>query len=297
MTLREFLENGKIPFAEEEDLSRHTSIRCGGRCSFFVSPQTKEALVACVDFLWRGGYPWQLVGHMTNTLPPDGETETVFLSTRSVQGISLCGDVAEAASGVGATALFRFLLKEGRLAFPPLLGIPGTVGGAVRGNAGAFGYETADALLSAEVYFYKSGKTEHIPWEEMKFSYRYSRLKEEEDAVLLSARYRALRYDRESAKAEILRCAALRRASQPVGEPSLGSVFLRVGETSAAWYIDRLGMKGARVGGAKVSEKHAGFIVNAGGATSHDVSMLIRKITEEVRAGYGISLIPEIQIL
>ena len=297
MTFSEFLTERKIPFSEREDLSRHTSIRCGGRCSVFVSPHGREDLIACVEFLCRGGYPWHLVGHMTNTLPPDGETDAVFLSTRAMQGIFPSGDSTRVLAGVGGTAFFRRLLKEGRLAFPSLAGIPGTVGGAVCGNAGAFGYETADAVLSCEIYSVKSGKVYTVPWEEMRFSYRRSRLKGEREEILLSAPYRTPAADREWAKAEISRFTALRRASQPIGEPSLGSVFLRAGETSAAYYIDRLGMKGMCVGGAKVSEKHAGFIVNTGDATAEDVRTLIAKIRKRVREAYGIDLTPEIRIL
>lgn len=297
MTLSEFLEEKNIPFSEREDLSRHTSIRCGGTCRAFLSPKSKEELIVCADFLSREKYPWYLVGHMTNTLPPDGECDAVFLSTRAMQGIRMTGDTAEVSAGVGGAALSRFLLREGRMAFPSLAGIPGTVGGAVRGNAGAFGYETSDALLSCEIYSVPQRKVYTLSLEEMRFSYRHSRLCEEDGEILLSAVYRAPLFDRETAQAELCRLTALRRASQPVGMPSLGSVFLRVGETSAAYYIDRLGFKGYRIGGAEVSRKHAGFIVNAGGARSADVRMLSDTVKEAVERAYGVTLKTEIRML
>lgn len=297
LTLSEFLKDRNIPFAEREALSRHTSIRCGGVCRTFVSPKSQEELIACADFLSSAKVPWYLVGHMTNTLPPDGESDAVFVSTRAMQGIRMSGDSTAVSAGVCGAAFFRFLLGEGRMAFPALAGIPGTIGGAVRGNAGAFGYETADAVLSCEIYSTEKKKKYTVPPEEMRFSYRHSRLCEEEGEILLSATYRTPLFDRETAKAELCRLTALRHASQPLGEPSLGSVFLRVGERSAAYYIDRLGLKGRRIGGAEVSKKHAGFIVNTGGARSEDVRLLAQAVKAEVERVYGIVLRSEIYLM
>ena len=131
----------------------------------------------------------------------------------------------------------------------------------------------------------------------MHFSYRRSRLCENPEEILLSVLYAAPHSDRRTAEEEIDRLRAVRRASQPIGEPSLGSVFLRVGDRSAAWYIDRVGGKGLSVGGAKISEKHAGFIVNTGGATAHDVRTLAEEIRRKVLSSYGVFLTPEITIL
>lgn len=297
MTLPQFLAERRIPFSEREDLSRHTSIRCGGICSVFITPHKKEDLVACAEFLSRGGYPWHLVGRMTNTLPPDGMCEDVFLSTCAMQEIRIIGDRAEVAAGVGMAALAKTLLERERFAFAPLAGIPGTLGGAVRGNAGAFGKETADAVISCEIYSLTEGKTLTVPREQMHFSYRRSRLCENPEEILLSVLYAAPHSDRRTVEEEIDRLRAVRRASQPIGEPSLGSVFLRVGDRSAAWYIDRVGGKGLSVGGAKISEKHAGFIVNTGGATAHDVRTLTEEIRRKVLSSYGVFLTPEITIL
>lgn len=272
-------------------------MRCGGRCAALFLPESKEAFVACLSFLSRSKLPWRVVGRMTNTLPSDEDTDTVLLSTERLCTVVCDGDLTYAEAGVTGAALSRRLLREGRLSFAPLVTIPGTVGGAVRGNAGAFGRETAEVILSAQIFFPRSGEVRDLTAEQLCFSYRHSVLKEEADAVLLSAVYKTERYKREDSLAELSTLAKRRRDTQPLGLPSLGSIFLRAGGRSAGYYIERVGLKGYSVGGAKISERHAGFIVNTGGARAADVRALMATAIERVRAAFQIELVPEITLL
>ena len=177
-----------------------------------------------------------------------------------------------------------------------LYGIPGTVGGMLRQNAGAFGYEISDCFVSARCFSKDTLSVDTYDKNGMRFSYRDSILADN-SLVLLSARFRLRPKMKKDILDEIARYSKKRRDTQPIGKPSLGSVFKRVGDVSAAFYIDNAGLKGLTFGGAMVSEKHAGFIVNIGGATSYDYLKLIEIIKSKVLMTFGIDLEEEIQII
>lgn len=297
MTLVRFLEEHKIPAVFSAELKERCAMRCGGRCAALLLPESREALSRAALFLARERYPFFVVGRMTNTLPSDTDTDTVLLSTERVRRVRCDGDLTYAEAGVTGALLSRLLLREGRLSLAPLVGIPGTVGGAVRGNAGAFGLETADVLFSAELLSVKTGEVHTLSGEALRFSYRHSLLKEEEGLLLLSAVYKTPRHESSRALAELSAFAKRRRETQPRGVPSLGSIFLRAEGRSAGYYIERVGLKGVRLGGAEISAHHAGFIVNCGAARARDVIALIALARERVYAAYRISLVPEITIL
>ena len=177
-----------------------------------------------------------------------------------------------------------------------LVGVPGSVGGMVKQNAGAFGYEISDRFISADCYLLNERKVVTFSKDDMKFSYRSSALRDR-NAVLLSATFELLPMRVDDINEKIRSYSIQRRRTQPLEYPSLGSVFKRYNGHSAGFYIDRAELKGAFVGGAAVSEKHAGFIVNKGGATSGDFLELIKRVKNKVYADFGIELEEEIEII
>lgn len=177
-----------------------------------------------------------------------------------------------------------------------LAGIPGTVGGMVRQNAGAFGYEVSDRFTEARCYFPKESKIKIISKDEMNFSYRHSFLTDE-PAILLSAVFDLLPAETCDIFSRIGELRSKRLLTQPIEYPSLGSVFKRHGGVGAGYYIDKCGLKGFSVGGAQVSEKHAGFIINKGGATADDFLKVLEHVKNRVYAVFGIELEEEIEII
>ena len=279
----------------ELNFPMHTlcTMKTGGVASLAVFPRTAEEFIFTVDTLRKIGCEYKVVGAMSNTLPPDERYHGVLVVLKKMRGVTVGFGEMTAAAGESLASLNRLAVKSLYSLSPELSGIPGTLGGAVRGNAGAYGMELSDILKCAAVYDADSRAVRTLGKEELHFGYRTSLLKKE-PLYLLSATLRLL--PTLHAGERIRNFASLRRASQP-REPSLGSVFLRVDGVSAGALIDHAGLKGVSVGGAFVSEVHAGFIVNRGGATSRDVRALIRLVEERIYSLYGLRLMKEIDLM
>ncbi len=285
-----------IPYAADISFADICSMRCGGTAPLLAYPQDGASCHALLRAWDKEGIPYRVIGSMTNTLPPDGTLSYPLISTRFLQQLHETEDTVCVGAGVPVSALAKKMLRRGRDAAAMLHTIPGTIGGAVRGNAGAFGHDISEYLLSCEVYSPKDGHVHTCQACDMAFAYRDSRLKYTEE-ILLAATLRADVCDTAIVKEQQDAAAARRRQTQP-NEPSLGSVFLHTQDgSSAAAYIDAAGLKGMRIGGAQVSRRHAGFIVNGGGATSSDVYALIQYIQRKVAQLFGIHLRCEICIL
>lgn len=210
-----------------------------------------------------------------------------------MKGIEVRGAEIVGRCGETMKSLFRAAERNGLSGLEELSGIPGTLGGAIRMNAGAFGAEIGDYVT--EITVLHGGIVQKIPKSDLWFSYRDSVVKEK-GYVVLSATLRLKRKDKNLIAARAKECETIRRAAQP-DSPSLGSTFKKHDLVSAAYYIDALNLKGFSEGGAKVSEKHAGFIINSGGATSRDYKILSDAISDKVRCAFGICLEREIEII
>ena len=288
-------ECGEYSYEFLPDLSKISSIGSGGRAYLAVSPHNSAAFRAVISRLHSSGRRYRVVGNMTNILPPDGIYTGVIVRTGLLTSIECREKEITVSCGCPVPYLARFVAERGLADFSPVCGIPGTVGGFVYSNCGSFGGSCSDYFLRATVYSADEGKTFVMSAADMDFSYRYSAL-HAGGLYLLDA---TLRADGCDPAATLTRIAALnrrRRESQPQGK-SLGSVFLRDGDVIPARLIDSAGLRGVRIGGAVVSEKHAGFIINDGGATSSDVMRLIEYIRAEVGRLYGVTLNTEIEIL
>jgi UDP-N-acetylmuramate dehydrogenase len=271
------------------------SIRIGGVATLVILPDTIEKLVFVLDYLRKNKQAYKIVGNMTNILPTDGEFTNPIISTRKIRTVKVDNGIVNAHSGATAYAILKCALALGFGGIEPLSGIPGTLGGLIAMNAGAFGKEISDFLLDACVFDTESGRVFELSRDDLSFSYRSCAVKQR-GLVVLSARLSLIKKDYAEIFADTIEYRRRRLSSQPT-EPSLGSVFKRIDGQIPAKIIDTLGLKGTRIGGAEISKKHAGFIVNLGGATASDYKALVKYIKAVVYDKLQISLKEEIEYL
>ncbi len=233
---------------------------------------------------------------MTNLLIKDGVYRGVVIKTDKMARVSSLENVVSCSCGMRMSRIIQSMASIGLGGMEGLFGIPGTVGGMVKQNAGAFGYEIADRFISAVCYYPGESKIVTHYRDDMHFAYRSSRLSGS-GAVLISATFDFVQMPKETIVGKIKDFQAQRQQKQPLEYPSLGSAFKRYGGQSAGFYIDRSGLKGVSVGGAQISEKHAGFIVNRGGASADDYLKLLDIAKNKVYADFGIELEEEIEII
>ncbi len=284
----------ELPILEEEPLSAHCSFRIGGPCDAMVLPtDPEEVRIVCALLAQEGERPL-IMGNGTNLLVTDAPVHRIVV--RLGDGFSRIegeGTKLTARSGVLLSQLAVAAAKRGLAGLEFAHGIPGSLGGGVSMNAGAYGGELKDVITSV---VYLDGELTLRETEDPGFSYRHSRFSDT-DCVVLSASV-VLHEDEEEAIRERMRSLMeRRRASQPLEMPSAGSTFKRPAAGYAAALIDQAGLKGCAVGGAMVSQKHAGFVVNRGGATFEDVIRLMEHIQETVFRASGVTLEPEVKIV
>jgi UDP-N-acetylmuramate dehydrogenase len=272
---------------EDEPLSRHTSFRVGGAAESLVFPDRPEEWPWLLDFTRRRGLPLTVLGLGCNVLVSDSGVPGVTATTRRMDGIAVSGNRLEASSGAPLDSVAARAVETGLAGMEKLSGIPGTVGGALWINAGAFGQETYERLASFTALD-PEGRLVRRTKAETRFGYRS--VEGIAGLVFLSAEWELTPDDGgrlSEVRAETLRARA---EKQPLEYPSAGSVFKRPAGDFASRLIDSCGLKGLTVGRAQVSPKHAGFIVNLGGATARDVMALIARVRAAVLAKTGVSL-------
>lgn len=285
----------ELPLLAGEPLSKHTSFRVGGPAELLACPRSEEELAALLRQCARMEVRPRVLGGGTNILAPDGGVPGVVISTRGLDSLELSEDGSiNAGAGVPLARLAVFAQKNGLTGLEFAHGIPGTVGGGMYMNAGAYGGELSQVAVSAR-FLTAEGELRTLVGEEMGLGYRRSAFMGL-PGVIVSARFRLETGDPETIQARMRELMERRRASQPLELPSAGSTFKRPVGGYAAALIQEAGLKGFRVGDAAVSEKHAGFVVNLGHASSADVLTLIARVRETVKASSGIELEPEVRI-
>lgn len=285
-------------YMKEEEMSRHTSFRIGGPAKRMVFPRSQEELCALTALAKECGARVFLIGNGTNLLVADeGIDALVIDTTRYLQRMELLEDglSVRAEAGVNLAMLALFAAKHSLTGLEFAHGIPGSLGGAVVMNAGAYGGEMKQVITAVRALL-PDGSVVTLHPEELDFSYRHS-VFSASDAVVLSAEMRLEKGDENEIRGKMEELMARRKASQPLDKPSAGSTFKRPAGYFAGPLIEKNGFKGRGIGGAQVSEKHAGFVINAGGATAADVMALIRKIQETVLANDGVQLETEVKII
>lgn len=277
-------------------MAAHTSFRIGGPAALMAFPEEPKQLARLLKYTYENDIPTRILGAGTNVLAPDeGMQELVICLKDCMDGMELMeGNRIRVAAGVTMTRAAVFAANNGLAGMEFAHGIPGTVGGGVYMNAGAYGGEIGCICESVDVVTPR-GVLKTLSKEEMAFSYRHSAL-EDDFAVVVSVVLQLAPGNSEAIRGKMQELMEKRKASQPLDKPSAGSAFKRPVGGYAAALIDQAGLKGFQIGGAAVSEKHAGFVVNMGGATAADVRQLLRQVADRVKEHSGITIEPEVRI-
>lgn len=286
----------KIEIRFWESMAKHTSFRVGGDAEAMAFPKNKEELSDILKTSALLDIKPAILGAGTNVLAPDeGISGLVVCLKDCLEGMEVLSDNRiRVMAGVTMTRAAVFAANHGLGGMEFAHGIPGTIGGGVYMNAGAYGGEIVQICESVEVMD-MAGDSRVRSCEEMRFSYRHSIL-EDEGGIVVSATFRLAPKPVDEIKAYMKELQGKRSASQPLDLPSAGSAFKRPVGGYAAALIDQAGLKGYRVGGAAISTKHAGFAVNVGGATAGDVKELLRQVSDKVFENSGIRIEPEVRI-
>ena len=295
MGKREFtneLQKNGIAFSTYEPMSRHTTFKIGGNADVFVLPKCEEELIFCVKTAEKCSISFCIIGNGSNLLVSDDGIEGAVICLLNMKEIKISGDTAVVSAGQSLMSFCMTLQRKGLSGLEFAYGIPGTVGGAVYMNAGAYGGEIKDRIVSVR-YLDKSGKICVLDREQMRLGYRNS-IFQGNGGIILSAEFRLNKDDSDKILERMNEYLSRRKEKQPVDLPSAGSTFRRPEGSFAGTLIEKSGLKGEKIGGAQVSEKHAGFVVNTGGATSRDVFSLIEKIQAKVLNDSGIKLQTEV---
>ena len=268
----------------------HTTFRIGGCADYYVQPSSIEELQSLIRFLNKSDIEYCVIGNGSNLLVSDkGIRGVVIQLSDTFDEVEYIDDVTvKVMSGMMLSRLGNKLADKGLAGFEFATGIPGSVGGAVRMNAGAYGGEIKDIIVSADVLD-RSGRLISLSRDELELGYRTSCIAAM-DYIVVSAVFRLQKGDTDTIKALIKELAVKRRAKQPLEYPSAGSTFKRPQGFFAAKLIEDAGLKGVSVGGAMVSEKHSGFVVNTGNATAKDVCMLTDMVKDKVKQQSGVDL-------
>ena len=295
--LKEYCRSSDCAYLENEPMSAHTTFRIGGNADVFIKPASEEALFGVLSVLKQQNIPYFCVGGGSNLLVSDFGIRGATLYTGGFSDMTLLdGCVIECGAGVKLSRLCSFALENSLTGCEFAWGIPGTVGGAVYMNAGAYGGEIKDIILSAR-HMTPDGEIEQLPAESLKLGYRTS-IYDKKNNIILSAKFKLRPGDKNEIREKMDDLMARRKDKQPIDMPSAGSTFKRPEGHFAGTLIEQCGLKGTAIGGAQVSQKHAGFIVNAdGNATCSEVLRLIELVGNTVFEKTGILLEPEVKVV
>ncbi len=277
------------------DLAPYCSMKTGGEAKYFALPKTVSELSQIIEYFRSIGERYIVVGNCSNLLFKDSGFDGAVISTIGIRGISFENGVIKANCGESLSSLARFACDNSITGLEFCYGIPGTIGGGIYMNAGAYGSELSQCFVEGE-FLDKFGNIISISAPDMGFGYRESILNKQE-LILLSAKFKGEAGDKVLIRQKMDELMAKRRSAQPLEYPSCGSAFKRPQGNFAGALIEQCGLKGYSIGGAKISEKHAGFIINFNNASSTDVTDLIDSVTEIVFKNTGVKLEPEIRII
>ena len=287
------LDNFNIEYSRDVPMKEHTSFKIGGNAEFFITAKTTDELKAVISLCRENSIPYMLIGNGSNLLISDeGIKGAVIRLEGEFKNITINGDEIVAGAGASLTKLCLDAYKASLTGLEFGYGIPGSVGGAAYMNAGAYGGEMKDVIVSC-THLDKDLNVGTFSLDELDLSYRHSAYMKGE-YIILSVKLKLKKGDSTAIKAHMDLFMQKRMDKQPLEYPSAGSVFKRPEGAFAAALIEECGLKGRSVGGAQVSEKHSGFIVNKGGATCKDVLDLVKIVQDEVKEKTGFELHREI---
>ena len=290
--LKNIVKKGLV--AVDEPMSAHTTFRIGGPADYYVEP-TFEEVKELLCFLKKENIPYTLIGNGSNLLVSDEGIEGVVVSFgKEMSEVSCEKEVVRAKAGILLSRLASFAASKSLSGLEFASGIPGTLGGAITMNAGAYGGEMKDVVQSVTVL--SGDEMKEYSGEEMDFSYRHSRVLDE-DLIVLEVTMKLQSGREEEILSSMKELNKKRVEKQPLNFPSAGSTFKRPEGYFAAKLIEDAGLKGYTVGGAKVSEKHSGFVINFDHATAKDVCTLMQDVQRIVKEKFDVSLEPEVRMI
>lgn len=295
--LEKFLyECASLKYEKNAPLCDHSTFKVGGCADYLVMPESETAFCALIDYLNEEKIKYEVIGNGSNVLFSDEGYRGVIVLTTKLKRIKLIRNTIHAECGVSLTHLAVYAQKNGLTGLEFLYGIPGSVGGGVFMNAGAYGGEIKDSLVKSVYFDTKLMKRCELYNAGHRFAYRSSIFCEGQN-VILSAVFELKKGDPDEIQEKMNGYMNARKEKQPLEYPSAGSTFKRYPGYYTAQLIDDAGLKGYTVGGAQVSEKHAGFVINRGGATSSDIKQLICDIKKAIFDRHGINIEEEIRYI
>lgn len=286
--LIERLKNESIPYKENVRLRDYTTFQIGGNCPLAVSPETAAQMQTVTTWLLENDCPYFVLGKGSNILASDNGYDGVLILTQSLRTIEKNENTVRCGAGVSLSKLCAFAASHALSGLEFAWGIPGSVGGAVYMNAGAYGGEIVDVIKSA-TFLEEDGTIRTLPAEELDLSYRHSCFTGTK-RIILEAEFSLHSDEKEAIQARMDDYIGRRTSKQPLDKPSAGSTFKRPKGGYASALIEQCGLKGFTIGGAQVSEKHSGFLVNCGDATAADMEALIHHVQRVVKEQTGFSL-------
>ncbi|HHW60943.1 MAG TPA: UDP-N-acetylmuramate dehydrogenase [Syntrophomonadaceae bacterium] len=281
---------------KDEEMKRHTTFRIGGPADIMIMPQTIEDIQKAVEICCQNEIPYYIIGQGSNLLVMDkGIRGVVIKLGKNFKKVDINQNMIQAEAGIRLSELSKLAARHSLSGLEFAEGIPGSLGGAVTMNAGAYNGEIKNVVFSVEALSEK-GEILHFNSDECKFSYRHS-IFQENGCTVLRCQLQLTPGKQDEIRQTMREFARRRKERQPIEYPSAGSVFKRPDGLYVGPMIEKMGLKGYRIGGAEISAKHAGFIVNRGNATARDVLDLITHIQNTARERFNVELQPEIRII
>ncbi len=302
-------------------LKNYTTFKIGGRAKYFFTAKTKEDLIKALQVAKKLNLPFFILGGGSNILAADKGFNGLIIKTQNSrvksQNHNLKLKTIYTEAGIKISDLVKLSLEKSLTGFEWAIGIPGTIGGAIRGNAGAFGKEIKNIIKKVEVFNIKNQKSKTFKNKDCKFKYRDSIFKQNPNLIILSAEFHLKKDKKSGIQKKIKECLNYRKKNQPLNFPSAGSIFknpkIKINLTQkllkefpefreidkkqiipVGWLIEKCGIRGKRIGNVKISEKHCNFIINLGGGKAKDVRKLIKLIKQKVKKKFKIDLAEEI---
>ena len=276
-------------------MKEHIYFKVGGPVDILLNPSKSEQIIKTIRICRENNIPYIVIGNGSNLLVKDGGIRGIVIKLCALNKLEINGDSIKAGAGVLLKDVSEFALENSLTGFEFACGIPGSVGGAVFMNAGAYDGEIKNVVKEIEVID-KEGNYKVLRGDEIKLGYRTSNIKDEK-YIVISATFKLTPGDKGKIESRIKELTEKRESKQPLEYPSAGSTFKRPEGYFAGKLIEDSGLKGYQIGGAAVSEKHSGFIINKDNATAKDVLDLIKYVQKEVKSKFGVELTPEVRIL
>ena len=278
-----------------ESLKKHTTYGIGGPADLMIFPKSKQDLIKVIEIINENKIQLTILGSGSNVLVSDNGIRGAVISLKnSLKQIEVDDNILYAECGTMLGKIVKHAVKNNLIGLENLNGVPGTLGGALIMNAGAWGGEISENLIHVEVINSKS-EIQKIQKKDLNFSYRQSSFNK--DDILLSAKFNLKKADKDIIKENFIEAQSGRKKSQPLNKRSAGSLFKNPKNNSAGKLLDKAGLKGFSIGDAKISEKHANFFINDGDATSKDMLMLIKKAHKEVKDKFNVNLSLEVKLM